>query len=451
MKAGGPRLHLHRRHTFAVEAAAKYNHLLASFSLDTLTASSIFCSQALPFKLLQARYSSLPSSSCSLPYHINTILTCPLSPPDVFFAIMVYYDTTNDLVQAFSRQIGMHEATSTLFYADNDRALTLANLRHGHTVLEIGSGHGQLITKIKPIIGNGFCVAVDAVQGFVDTDIPWAIHRARLSVYPSNTPDNDIHVLCTLATDPGFRARVRGLPGAPQNGFDRIFAIHVLNTVPPGQRKEFLRRLRTMLAPDGILITNMSARFLAIAPSPEHAGVPAQFRDGYTEAPGSVVVSDLQGTVNAPIGPVPRKVVSAAVQISHNALWIESLVQAREAAEAAGFMVHNSVDLGKGDLFSLSTLPGSPPQATLNDMRRDDLMRWSEPGALQPGYKCVGRAFFNCVSREPGFAYKLDAVKQGTFVLRAQTVVENFVRDNHQAGRAIEHEQVGTLVKLSKV
>ena len=70
---------------------------------------------------------------------------------------------------------------------------------------------------------------------------------------------------------------------------------------------------------------------------------------------------------------------------------------------------------------------------------------------MQLEYKYISRAFFNCVSREPSFAYKPDAVKQGTFVLRAQRAVEDFIRVNYQAERVIKHEQVGTLVKLGKV
>ncbi|KAG9185007.1 hypothetical protein G6011_08068 [Alternaria panax] len=106
---------------------------------------------------------------------------------------MVYFTTTDELAQAFSPMIGVHDAS----------------------VLEIGAGSGRLITMAKGKINNGFCVAVDAVQGFITTDIPWAPGRAGLSVSPSSTPHQDVHLLCALATDPNLSARIRALPGAP--------------------------------------------------------------------------------------------------------------------------------------------------------------------------------------------------------------------------------------------
>jgi hypothetical protein len=47
----------------------------------------------------------------------------------------------------------------------------LANLYYSYSVLKISSSYSNLITKVKPVISNSFCVAVNAVQGFINIDI----------------------------------------------------------------------------------------------------------------------------------------------------------------------------------------------------------------------------------------------------------------------------------------
>lgn len=85
---------------------------------------------------------------------------------------MVYYATTNQLNQAYGHMIGVHDAVNTLLRPDSDNALALANLRPSQSVLKISAGSSQLITMAKGKIDNGFCVTVDAVQGFIATNIP---------------------------------------------------------------------------------------------------------------------------------------------------------------------------------------------------------------------------------------------------------------------------------------
>jgi SAM-dependent methyltransferase len=367
---------------------------------------------------------------------------------------MVYFATTNELAQAYSGIVGVHDAATPLFRQDSDSALTLANLSPGQSVLEIGAGSGRLIAMAKGKINDGFCVAVDAVQGFINTDIPWALHRAGLSVYPSSTPNQDVHLLCALATDPDFRDRIRALPGAPQDGFDCIFAMHVLGTVPPGKRRELLRTLRRLLKPGGFLIADMSARFCPGPPSPAHAGIPVLFRDdNYTEAPGCSVVFRTLGTVDSPRGPATDKVAYASLQTSPNQLWTSSAQQAREAATDVGFNVDNCIPVGKGNVFGLATLSGSPAQATLQTMPRNELLRRLQPDQLQQGYRCVGRALFTWVSRAPAFpGNQSGAEQEGFFALQAQQITQTFAQTTYyNHGYYVEHAQVGSLVKLGKV
>ncbi|KAH8688676.1 hypothetical protein GQ44DRAFT_832549 [Phaeosphaeriaceae sp. PMI808] len=61
---------------------------------------------------------------------------------------------------------------NTLPELNNAFAPMLASLQPGEPVLELGASSGRFIAQAKAAVGAGFCAAVDAVQGFLDTGIP---------------------------------------------------------------------------------------------------------------------------------------------------------------------------------------------------------------------------------------------------------------------------------------
>ncbi|KAI1553184.1 UbiE Methylase, partial [Pyrenophora tritici-repentis] len=101
---------------------------------------------------------------------------------------MVYYRTIPEIDNAFQRMVGLHDYLDPSHRPDGQRALELASLQPGQSVLEIGAGSGRLIADAKRAVGAGFCVAVDAVQGFLTIDIPWQLNHAGLTVPPQGAP-----------------------------------------------------------------------------------------------------------------------------------------------------------------------------------------------------------------------------------------------------------------------
>jgi hypothetical protein len=96
-----------------------------------------------------------------------------------------------------------------------------------------------------------------------------------------------VHLLRNSITNGGLANIVRGLPGAPQT-FDCIFVLHIMNMLPPPQRRQTLINLRHLLSPGGRLIVTMLARFTDILPILVEVNLPVQFcSTSYTEAPGS--------------------------------------------------------------------------------------------------------------------------------------------------------------------
>ncbi|KAH5720819.1 hypothetical protein HBI17_255190, partial [Parastagonospora nodorum] len=77
--------------------------------------------------------------------------------------------------------VGAYDYASHIHHPDSAAALSLAGLQPGESVLDVGAGGGRFIAEAKQRVGNGYCVAVDAVQGFLSTDIPWMLQQRGLA------------------------------------------------------------------------------------------------------------------------------------------------------------------------------------------------------------------------------------------------------------------------------
>jgi SAM-dependent methyltransferase len=149
---------------------------------------------------------------------------------------MVYLNTLPEINNAFAHMVGCCDYADPAYCPNGQTALRLAQLQPGESVLDLSAGSGRLIAEAKQAVSAGFCVAVDAVQGFLNTDIPWELNNKGLTVYPAGILSQQVHLLRNSITNGGLANIVRGLPRVPQT-FDCIFVLHVMNTLPPPQRR----------------------------------------------------------------------------------------------------------------------------------------------------------------------------------------------------------------------
>jgi SAM-dependent methyltransferase len=379
---------------------------------------------------------------------------------------MVYLESTAQINNAFASMVGRYEYASHIHRPDGEAALQLANLQPGETVLELGAGSGRLIASAKQKVGAGFCVAVDAVQGFLSTDIPWALNQKGLTVYPAGGADQQVHLLHANITDNGLATAIRALPGAPQQ-FDCIVALHIFTTMPAHQRRQTLINLRQLLRSTGRLILNMSARFPGDTPTAAEVNLPVQFRTtGHTEVPGSHIMTAFHAgpLVQVPRGGAgqPPKTVSATLQIAPDRLWVTAAAQATQAAVDAGFLVHTVRNIGKGSDFGLPPGQRSPPQSTLQAMSVPELGE-AASSVMQPGaHGCIGRILDRIVrcsfkkwdqattdARDYGLVESLQAM---TLRDRNQVQANNAsLPANGVLFNSLEFAQVGVIVVLGKL
>jgi SAM-dependent methyltransferase len=379
---------------------------------------------------------------------------------------MVYLNTLAEINSAFAHMVGRFDYANASQRPDGQTALQLAHLQPGESILELGAGSGRLMAEAKQRVGAGFCVAVDAVQGFLNTDIPWALNNKGLTVYPAGTPEQQVHLLRANVTDGAFPNTIRALPGAPQT-FDCIIALHVMNTLPAHQRRQTLINLRRLLSPTGRLIVTMSARFTNLPPSPTEVDLPVQFRTtGHTEAPGSQLIMAVRA---APLVQVPHggaglrpKSVSMALQIAPDRFWVIAAEQASAAAIDAGFTVGPVRNLGNGEGFGLPAGQHSPPQAALNNMNAPQLGAVAQDIVQNGTHCCIGRILDRALRRS--FAQWDSATPDArnfalveslqAMTLRDQERVQAnnaFLPANGVLSESLEFAQVGVIMVLRKL
>ena len=369
---------------------------------------------------------------------------------------MVYYRTSDELRAAFAPMAGGYNAADLAHRPDSVLALELAALKPGESVLELGTAGGRLLAQAKLTVGAGVCVGVDAVQELLNIDFPHTLNDKGLTVYPQGTAAQQVHRLRANITDAALVGHVHALPGAPLV-YDCIFALHVLTTIPPDQRLQTLRNMRRLLAPNGRIVTNMSARFIDTPPPATQAAVPEQFRTAarYTEAPGSLILmmNAPHVVASTPQGPRPAKTAVATTQLSPDRLWVVARQQATHAAERAGLSVVASRDIGKGDRFGLSPGSRSPPQSQLDSLTPAQIVTTlnNQVGALKV-HHCTGRAW-DTVMRRTTPANPSPAARDFELVLGLQRIVQNekarVAADQPvDAPQVVETAQLGVLVSL---
>lgn len=383
---------------------------------------------------------------------------------------MVYFATDAEINQAYTPLIGAYDYVCHAQHPDTDKALALANLSAGESVLEVGAGGGRLIAQAKRTVGSGFCVAVDAVQGFVSTDIPWMLQQQGLAASPSGTPATQVHCLRANITSSNFANTVRSVPGAPQR-FDCIVALHLFTTLAPSQRRQALVTLRQLLSPSGRLVLNMSARFTNSLPQPANAALPVQFRNGpYTETAGATIYTLLMR--DGPRVPIPRagatdqprKVIDLTYQTAPDRLWAVAAAQAREAVEDAGFSVSKVEPIGKGDDFGLPVGRHSPTHAQLKAISMDQLVAIARKCPIQGAYNCMGRSAEAYTSRITE-GWEMMEPQARDFALAE--ALQDFVAKEEQSiayddsvcpqkcativGKRLDVAQVGVLLRLTKM
>jgi SAM-dependent methyltransferase len=379
---------------------------------------------------------------------------------------MVYFDTVAEINNAFAHMVGVCDYALTSLHPDGQTALQLAHLQPGESILELGAGSGRFMAEAKHRVGPGFCVAVEAVQGFLNTDIPWALNNKGLAVYPAGTPSQQVHLLHANITDGALPNTIRALPGAPQT-FDCIVALHLMNTLPAHQRRQTLVNLRRLLSPTGRLVITMSARFSNQPINPTEVNLPVQFRtSNHTEAPGSELIMAFRA---APLVQVPRggaglapKSVSTAVQIAPDRLWVIAAEQGSAAAINAGFTVGQVRNIGNGKTFGLPAGRHSPPQAALNNMHALELGEVTRDIIENGTYCCIGRTL------DMGTRHVFEAWDSATpdarntalvkclqdMVRRDEKRIEAtnaFLPANGVVAETLEHEQVGVMMVLRKL
>ncbi|KAH8723340.1 S-adenosyl-L-methionine-dependent methyltransferase [Phaeosphaeriaceae sp. PMI808] len=310
----------------------------------------------------------------------------------------MHYDSTAALELAHRGHVGTFYSIDLAHHPVTNLALAQASLQTGESVLDIGAGSGRLIAQAKQFVGRGLCVAVDAVSGFINTDIPWLLGRVGLTVYPHGTAQEQVHLVHADATSPSFQDTILAMNVLPLGfrGFDCIFAIRVLDYIPPQKRQRLLHTMRDLLHPDGRLITTMTPRFTNISPYASEAGLPIQFRTSYhTECPGSILLTRVVGNNLLEIAqgqPQRPKKVHFVWQIAPDRFWVFASEQARAAAEAAGLHVMGSRPIGTGLCFHLPDAGHSPSLAALNGMSSDEGDAFvNSVGVQKPGRRCIGR------------------------------------------------------------
>lgn len=376
---------------------------------------------------------------------------------------MVYYSNVAEVRAAFQPMVGKAEYLSSSFAPDARLALQMASLRPSDRVLDLGTGCGEVIAAAKISVRDGLCVGLDAVEGFLNIDVPHRLARSGLTVAPAGSDAEKVHLIKGSVTDGALPNLIQQRVGQQQPKFDVIFALHVFNTIPPNQRRQALLTWKRLLADGGRMIVSMSARF---GPNSGSIQGPAQFftTTPLTEAPGCVVVisNSIHSTIQSADGTLlPERIIIAATQQAPDRLWQAARQQSQQAASAVGLRVINSHDIGKGNLLGLTHTVSSPPQATLDVMLPDKIMEWMNAQTIA-GHQCWGRVHEALVRRITQGRNTMPADRRDMELVDAlqrfsQKTIQNIdeQRAQIQAAKLLnaspnvaEHHQLGVLVEL---
>jgi SAM-dependent methyltransferase len=377
---------------------------------------------------------------------------------------MVYHGRLKEIREANQHMKGKVNYLTDAFKPDNCNAVKMANLQPGERVLDLGIGSGYVLAAAKTAVKDGLCVGIDAVQGFLEVDVPDTLTRAGLAVAPSGTDDTKVYLINENVTNGALAKVIRdriGLPSKQPLDFNIIFLLNVFNTIPPAQRRQTLQNLKSMLADNGRIVMSASARFGA---PHEVQGIVQFSSNDLTEAPGCMVSSwiDLTSSVTIANGESwPKRTIFSSIQLAPDELWKAALDQAVAAAGDVGLHVVSSLDFGKGDQFGLAA---APPVPALGGRTARELISFIINRALE-GHDILGPVFEAIAAKtDPQWGQQPPAGRNISCVLHLQRVAEMFITDLNNRSKKkrmdnphstepltiSEHQQVGVLVELRR-
>ena len=374
---------------------------------------------------------------------------------------MVYFSTLAEVRVAYQHLVGKANYVSHDQTPDALRAVQMAQLQPGESVLDLGCAGGKITALAKQAVGSGLVVGLDAVAGFLTVDATAHLASYGLTVAPAGAAAQRVHLVKGSVTDGNIRNHLASATGEPAC-YDVVFLVHVFETVPPEQRCNLLRRLKSMLAPGGRIIMSMSARFTNETIAGPELGLPVQFRSTpYTEAPSSFLITTLsqdRTETTADGAVVPARVPRCMVQTAPHRLWDAATEQARAAARHAGLHCARTARLGAHS-FSLSqseNLLSSPQLAT---MTASEITDWMDQqsltgcqywGQLFEALACQSTRGWNGMAQEHRDYAVVDAMQQFVARLcgRVQERAIEILRVGQKGCDMAAHNQLAVLVEL---
>lgn len=347
---------------------------------------------------------------------------------------MPVYHNLKAIEAAYASSAGVAQNNWVALHGDTAIALELANLRVGESVLELGAGSGDLITKARGVVQTGCCVAVDGCRGFTLIDIPNSLNRRGLHVSPAGNSTTQVHVIHANVTDGGLRSKIAALPNVPSNGFDCIFAVHLFNQIRGSEREQTLRTIKKLCASGGRIVLNTPGLFRTLPTRPEDAGRPVLFRsceDYYTEAPGAVLCVAYDGRRLIPTihsnQPTAHKTVEAAVQVLPARFWAVAAGQLKEAAARVGLEVADQRKIGDGGAHGFARGTQSPTHSDIAPMRRGPLLNRCHAALATGRWACVGAMMHRIATMDAPTQGISQERQDGNAVVGVQGLVKSWV------------------------
>ena len=118
--------------------------------------------------------------------------------------------------------------SSTRGYMWGDISFLAENIKNGDKVLDLGCGNGRLVESLKLKVKSDY-LGVDNSEGLIE--------QARKAY-----PDQKFEVMDALKLN------------LPENSFDVIFMVSVLNHFPKDKQTQVLRNVKKALKPGGLLL-----------------------------------------------------------------------------------------------------------------------------------------------------------------------------------------------------
>ncbi|KAJ4329657.1 hypothetical protein N0V87_010680 [Didymella glomerata] len=294
---------------------------------------------------------------------------------------MVYLSTLAQVRAAYQHLVGKANYVSHDQTPDALRAIQMAQLQPGESVLDLGCAGGKIAALAKQAVGSGLVVGLDGVPGFLAVDATAHLASHGLTVAPAGDPAQRVHLVKGNITDGNISKHLALMTGEPAC-YNVIFLVHVFETIPPEQRCSLLKRLKGLLTPGGRIVISMSARFTNEPIASLELQIPVQFRPvPHTEAVGSVLVTTLspdlsEATADGAV--VPARIPSGIVQTAPRYLWDAATKQAQAAAAHVGLRLVQAAQLGAHDFGLIQVESVPPPPPLLAGMTALEIATWMD-------------------------------------------------------------------------